>query len=287
MAHAGGKPSALVPLTCVAMAAFAANSVLARLAFLTTSIDAASFTAVRLATGALMLALILRVQRQRLVFVRTSWLSAVLLFAYAAAFSFAYRAIGTGAGALVLFASAQLVMIVAGLARGERTSVIGLLVALGGFAAFLMPSAAAPPLGPAGLMVVAGADWGGFTLLGKSSGPPVAGTTASFLLAVPLALALLWCSPGRLVVDGTGALYALLSGSLASALGYAVWYWVRSRMTAISAGAVQLSVPLISAGFGALAFGERFTWRSSIAALVTLAGVAWVTLTAAGARSRP
>jgi drug/metabolite transporter (DMT)-like permease len=97
----------------------------------------------------------------------------------------------------------------------------------------------------------------------------------------------LWWWRGRLVVDWTGALYALLSGSLASALGYAVWYWVRSRMTAISAGAVQLSVPLISAGFGALAFGERFTWRSSIAALVTLAGVAWVTLTAAGARSRP
>ena len=230
---------ALAPLTSLAMAAVAANSLLARLAFRTTAIDAASFTAIRLVSGALMLLLILRVQRQRFAFGAASWWSAVLLFTYAAAFSFAYRAIGAGAGALVLFASAQLLMIGYGVFHGERASVPGVVLASGGLAAFLLPSASAPPLAAAASMALAGCAWGGFSLLGRAKGTPVANTTASFVLAIPLALALLAWRHAHLVVDGRGALYALLSGTLASALGYAVWYRVRSRLTAISAGAVQ------------------------------------------------
>lgn len=189
--------------------------------------------------------------------------------------------IGTGAGALVLFAAAQLLMISWGLSRGERASPWGLLLALGGLAAFLAPSASAPPLHAAALMALAGFCWGAFSLLGRGSGAPVASTAASFLYALPLALALVLAgaSTGQLAIDAAGVLYALLSGCIASALGYALWYRLRVRMTAIGAGAVQLSVPLLSAAFGVLLLGERVSLSSALAALATLAGVAWVTLT--------
>jgi drug/metabolite transporter (DMT)-like permease len=280
-------PALLSLLTCVAMLAFAGNSLLARLAFQTTGIDAATFTAMRIVAGALTLLAILRFQRGKLAVGRGSRWSAAMLFTYAAAFSFAYRDIGTGAGALVLFTSAQLVMIGYGLLKGERASIAGMLLALGGMAAFLLPSASAPPLGAALLMALAGAAWGGFSLLGRSAGPPVANTAVSFLLAVPLALVLLLAARGALVFDRPGAIYAIVSGSITSALGYAVWYWVRSRLSAIGAGAVQLSVPVISAAMGLLFLGERMSAWSVLAALATLAGVAWVMLSAKKATAPP
>jgi len=266
------------------MLAFAANSLLARLAFQSTAIDAALFTALRLVAGALTLLLIIGGTRQKLALQTSSWWSALLLFVYAAAFSFAYRDIGTGAGALVLFTSAQTVMIGYGLLNGERASVPGMLLALGGMAAFLLPSASAPPAGAALLMALAGCAWGGFSLLGRSAGPPVLNTAASFVLGVPLALLLVAVGREALVFDPRGALYALISGSITSALGYAVWYWVRSRLSAIGAGAVQLSVPVISAVLGLLVLGERISAWGAAAGLATLAGVAWVMLSA---RNRP
>lgn len=285
-------PALLPVLTCVAMLAFAGNSLLARLAFQTTGIDAAAFTAIRIVAGALTLLAILRFQRGKLAVGRNAWWSAALLFTYAAAFSFAYRGIGTGAGALVLFTSAQLVMIGYGLTKGERASIAGMLLALGGMAAFLLPSASAPPPGAALLMALAGAAWGGFSLLGRSAGPPVLNTAVSFLLAVPLALLLLLlllllpAARGARVFDPPGAVYAVVSGSITSALGYAVWYWVRSRLSAIGAGAVQLSVPVISAVMGLLFLGERMSAWSILAGLATLAGVAWVMLSAKKAPPR-
>lgn len=289
----------LLPLlTCVAMLAFAGNSLLARLAFQTTGIDAATFTAIRIVTGALTLLVILRVQRGKLAAGPNAWWSAAMLFTYAAAFSFAYRDIGTGAGALVLFTAAQLVMIGYGLLKGERASIAGMLLALGGMAAFLLPSASAPPPGAALLMALAGAAWGGFSLLGRSAGPPVPNTAVSFLLAAPLALLLpllpllppllplLPAARGAPVFDPLGAAYALVSGSITSALGYAVWYWVRSRLSAIGAGAVQLSVPVLSAAMGLLFLGERMSAWSVLAGLATLAGVAWVMLSARKAPPR-
>lgn len=275
----------LALLTAATMVAFAANSLLARLAFRTTAIDAASFTAIRLAAGALTLLLILRLQGQRLPRTHVgAWPSAALLFLYAAAFSFAYRDIEAGAGALVLFASAQLLMISYGLHKGERASPWGLLLAGAGLAVFLAPSASAPPPGAAALMALAGCAWGGFSLLGRGAGAPVANTAASFLWAVPLALLLLssiqLMAPGSVHLDRAGAVYALLSGSLASAIGYAIWYWVRSRMTRISAAAVQLSVPVLSTVAGMLLLDEALTPRRAVAGLAVLAGIAWVTLTA-------
>lgn len=273
-------PLTLAMLTACAMLAFAANSLLARLAFKTTTIDAATFTAIRLVAGALTLLCIVRMQRARMAFTKTGWLSAALLFIYAAAFSFAYRDISTGAGALVLFSAAQLTMISYGLIKGERASAWGMLVACAGMAMFLAPSASTPPLFAAMLMAAAGLAWGGFSLLGRTGGAPIANTAASFICAVPFAAVLLLVHAQRLRFDATGALWALVSGSVTSALGYAVWYWVRVRLTAISAGAVQLSVPVISAVLGVVLLGETLTLRSAICALAVLGGIAWVTFTA-------
>jgi drug/metabolite transporter (DMT)-like permease len=262
------------------MLAFATNSLLARLALRTTPIDAATFTAVRLAAGALTLLAIVRVQGATLAFTKTSWLSAALLFIYAASFSFAYRDISTGAGALVLFSAAQLTMISYGLFKGERASAWGMLIACAGMAVFLAPSASTPPLFAAMLMAAAGFAWGAFSLLGKTAGAPIVTTASSFICAVPFAAVLLLVQAGQRHFDLTGAMWELLSGSVTSALGYAIWYWVRVRLTAISAGAVQLSVPVISAVLGVLLLGETLTLRSAIAALAVLGGIAWVTFTA-------
>lgn len=266
-------------LTLLAMLAFAANSLLARAAFSTTDIDPASFTAIRLASGALTLFVILRWQGGKPTSFRSGGWSALTLFIYAAAFSFAYRDISTGAGALVLFASAQLLMISYGLYKGERASVLGLLLAFGGLVAFLVPSASAPPLSAAVLMALAGSAWGVFSLLGRSQGAPIISTTSSFIWALPLAAVLVLTQVQQLNTDAMGVVYALLSGCVASGLGYAVWYWVRVRMTAIGAGAVQLSVPIISAMMGVALLDETMSLHSVVSALLTLGGVAWVSLT--------
>lgn len=282
-----GRASALVVLlTSLAMVAFAANSLLTRAAFQMTSIDAASFTAIRVISGALTLLVILLLQGGNARYTKTGWWSGILLFTYVAAFSLAYRNISTGAGALVLFASAQLLMISYGYYKGERTSVLGLLVALGGMAVFLVPSASAPSLSATALMAVAGLAWGGFSLLGRSSDSPIANTAGSFLWAVPFVLVLMLIQRENLSVDWMGAAYALLSGSLASAIGYVIWYWVRVRMTAISAGAVQLSVPVLSAALGVLILGEDISLESSLSALAVLGGVTWVTLTTKAGKHR-
>lgn len=270
----------VVLLACIAMLAFAANSLLTRLAFQTTEIDAATFTTIRLVSGAITLLLIVLAQGRAVRFSAVDWLSAALLFVYAAAFSFAYLDISTGAGALILFASAQLMMISYGVWRGERASILGVLMAFGGLVVFLAPGAAAPPLGAAALMAIAGFAWGGFSLLGKSSNSPVAGTANSFLLAVPFCLILFVAFRGSVQLDGLGILYAILSGSVTSGIGYVIWYWVRVRMTAISAGASQLSVPVISAVLGLLILNEQLTLQGVLAAVVVLVGVGIVTLTA-------
>ncbi len=267
-------------LTCVAMVAFAGNSLLARMAMDTTSIDAASFTAIRIVSGALTLLAIMLFRRQRPGRLRDGWLPAVLLFTYAAAFSFAYRNMETGAGALVLFAAVQLLMISYGIVRGERTSWIGLLMACTGLVVFLAPGASTPPLGAAALMALAGFAWGAFSLSGRPGENPLAGTALSFLLAIPLALALMLFQYRSLSLDQAGVVYALVSGVLTSGIGYVVWYWVRVRLAAISAGAVQLSVPVISAVLGVLVLGEQVSARAAVSALFVLGGIGVVLLTA-------
>ncbi|TBW34782.1 EamA family transporter [Azotobacter chroococcum] len=265
-------------LTALAMLAFAGNSLLCRLALRDTAIDAASFTGVRILAGALTLWLLLRLGSGpgR---AGGSWSGAVALFVYAAGFSFAYLQLDAGVGALLLFGAVQLGMLLYGLSRGERLgpwASLGLLLALAGLVALLLPGANAPAPGSAALMLLAGLAWAVYSLLGRGSADPLAATAGNFLRAVPLALLLGLLLLAQSEPDPQGLAYALLSGALSSGLGYAVWYSALRGLGALQAATVQLSVPILAALAGALLLGEALTPRLSLAGLAVLGGIALV-----------
>ena len=270
---------AVAALTSTVMVAFAANSVLARLALQTTAIDAATFSAVRLAAGALVLWLVVRRAGRG----GGSWPSAAALFVYAAAFSFAYLALATGTGALLLFGAVQITMIGWGLARGERFSAVqwgGLAAALGGLVILLAPGITAPPLGPALLMGASGAAWGVYSLRGRGAERPAAESAGNFARAAVLGAGLLAVAalvPGGAVrADAAGLGYAALSGGVTSGLGYVAWYAVLPALRATTAATVQLSVPVLAALGGLAVVGEPVTVRLAVASAVTLGGIAVV-----------
>ena len=218
-------PFRFVMLTCLAMLAFAGNSVLCRLALRDTDIDPASFTAIRLLSGAITLWLLLALRRSGQS-IGGDWRSALALFLYAGAFSLAYVHLQAGAGALLLFGAVQLTMTGWGLLRGERMKPLqslGLVLAVAGLLILLLPGADAPPWLGAGLMVVSGFAWGIYSLLGRGAGDPLATTAGNFVRAVPFAILLLLPFIGALNVDAPGLVYALLSGALTSGIGYALW----------------------------------------------------------------
>ncbi|WP_451986017.1 DMT family transporter [Azospirillum endophyticum] len=267
------------------MLAFAANSILCRLALTQTAIDPAGFTLVRIASGAASLWLIARVAGHERPGAG-SWRGAAALLAYAAAFSFAYLTMTAGTGALLLFGAVQATMILAGLSRGERLVPLqwgGLALALGGLALLLAPGLSAPdPLG-ALLMVAAGAAWGVYSLLGRASRDPIVTTAGNFLRAAPMAavLALLVALVGPHVGGGLrwdrgGLVYAVLSGALASGVGYSIWYAALPALTAARAASVQLSVPVITALAAVLALGERITPILAVSSIAVLGGIALV-----------
>lgn len=265
-------------LTALAMLAFAGNSLLCRLALRDTAIDAASFTGVRILAGALTLWLLLRLGSGR-GRAGGSWSGAVALFVYAAGFSFAYLQLDAGVGALLLFGAVQLGMLLYGLSRGERLgpwASLGLLLALAGLVALLLPGANAPAPGSAALMLLAGLAWAVYSLLGRGAADPLAATAGNFLRAVPLALLLGLLLLAQSEPDPQGLAYALLSGALTSGLGYAVWYSALRGLGALQAATVQLSVPILAALAGALLLGEALTLRLSLAALAVLGGIALV-----------
>ena len=272
---------AVAALTALTMGAFAANSVLCRLALRETGIDAATFTAVRLTAGALMLWVVVRA-RGRASRSGGGWASAAALFAYAAAFSFAYLTLTTGTGALLLFGAVQLTMIGYGRARGERLSAVqtaGLVLALAGLVYLVLPGLTAPPLGPAALMAASGVAWGVYSLRGRSTADATAATASNFLRAAPMAVALgaaLALSGAAVRPDGRGLAYAVLSGAVTSGLGYVVWYAVLPALRATSAATVQLSVPVLAALGGVALLGEPVTLRLALAAVAVLGGIALV-----------
>jgi drug/metabolite transporter (DMT)-like permease len=262
----------------IAMLAFAANSVFCRLALGRGAIDAGSFTLVRLAAGAAALALICVVRgKAGRAQVRLDAGSALALFAYAAAFSFAYRELTAGTGALLLFGAVQVTMIGTGLFRGERPAAaewLGLLLALGGLGWLVSPGLAAPPPVGAGLMALAGAAWGVYSLRGRKSREPLPTTAANFLWAVPPGLALFLAVPGTPFFSTVGLGWAALSGALASGVGYAVWYAVLPRLTATRAATMQLTVPVLAALGGVVFLAETISARLVLASLLVLGGVA-------------
>lgn len=267
-------------LTSLALLAFAGNSLLCRLALRDTAIDPASFTAVRLLSGALVLWLLVRI-RQPGGAGRGSVGSALALFVYAAGFSYAYRFLDTGIGALLLFGAVQATMIGHGLAHGERLrlrQLLGLVLALAGLTGLLLPGLSAPPPGGAVLMLLAGVAWGVYSLRGRGAGEPIRVSAGNFLLAVPLALLLCLLTLPQARIDPAGFGYALASGALTSGLGYALWYRALPLLTATSAATVQLSVPVLAALGGVLLLDESATLRLLLAALAILGGIALVIL---------
>ncbi|QDZ29383.1 DMT family transporter [Noviherbaspirillum sp. UKPF54] len=274
------RPLALAALIAVTMIAFAGNSLLCRAALRHTAIDAASFTTIRIASGALMLWLLVRLRGARLAG-HGSWRSALALFAYAAGFSYAYLSLPAGTGALLLFGAVQATMIGYGIWSGERLralQLLGLLLALGGLVGLLLPGLAAPPLQGALLMLAAGVAWGIYSLRGKGAGDPTAVTAGNFCRATLLAVALSLAMAGGARLDAAGAGYAVASGALTSGLGYALWYAVLPALRATTASTLQLSVPVIAALGGILFLGEPVTLRIVLAAVAILGGIALVIL---------
>jgi drug/metabolite transporter (DMT)-like permease len=263
-------------LTVLAMLAFASNSLLCRVALTETSIDAASFTSLRLASGALILLVILRLRGVGAT-AGGSWPMAAMLSAYAVFFSFAYRDLTAATGALLLFGGVQLTMMGYGLWAGERlrgAKLLGVAVAVAGLIGLLLPGLAAPPPHAALLMLAAGAAWGVYSLLGRGAGDPIAATGGNFLRAVPFAAVLALAATGHESVDNMGVLYAVLSGAVTSGLGYVLWYAALPALRATSAATIQLSVPAIAAIGGAVLLAEPITVRLLLSSVAILGGIA-------------
>jgi drug/metabolite transporter (DMT)-like permease len=271
--------SRLVLVTGFALLAFAANSILCRMALRDTSIDPASFTSVRIVAGAITLWILVRLGNRR-ASVAGTWISSFALLAYAIAFSFAYVAVTAGTGALLLFGAVQLIMISAGLAAGERidfSMALGWMLAVAGLVILVFPGVSAAPATQSALMLCAGAAWGVYSLRGRRSSDPLRDTAGNFARAVPGALlisAIMWRHSS---LDRTGMALAALSGSLASGVGYAAWYTALPRLRAIAAANLQLSVPLITSLAGVVLFAEPITVRLASASVLLLGGIALAT----------
>ena len=267
------------------MIAFASNSLLCCAALKQTSIDAASFTFVRVFSGAVVLWLVTNLRRMirttRDVGVGGNWISALALFLYAAGFSFAYVDVAAGTGALLLFGAVQATMILWGLHKGERLraiQIVGLVVAMTGLVVLLFPGLSAPPLFGSILMLGAGVAWGIYSLRGKRERNPVTATTGNFVRAVPFAAAVSIIFLRWLDLDIAGVIYAIISGAITSGLGYVIWYSVLPSLKAASAATVQLSVPVLAAAGGILLLGEPLTLRYLLASVAILGGIALVVL---------
>lgn len=268
----------LFALTTLAMLAFAGNSLLCRAALKHSGIDASSFTVVRLISGALVLWLLVRL-RSTDTMGQGNWGSALVLFVYAAGFSFAYVSLPAATGALLLFGAVQATMIGVGLWRGERLrrwQIVGLVLALGGLMGLPLPGLSAPPTLGALLMLGAGAAWGVYSLRGKGAGDPTRVTAGNFARAVPLALVMGLLTLHQATLDTSGVAYAVASGALTSGIGYTIWYTALPGLKATHAATIQLCVPVIAALGGIVLLGEPLTLRLVLAAGAILGGIALV-----------
>jgi drug/metabolite transporter (DMT)-like permease len=264
-------------LTTVALIAFAGNSVLCRLALADGSIDAASFTTVRLVSGAIALLLILNASnRGTQPASYGSWMSAAMLFLYAACFSFAYISLDTGIGALILFGMVQATMVAGALIAGDRPTVaewIGWILAVAGFVYLVSPGLTAPSLGGSALMAFAGIGWGIYSLRGRREPFALAGTTYNFLRSVPLVLVVSVFSLQNLHLSTNGVVFAILSGAITSGVGYAIWYTALQSINSMQAAMVQLSVPILAAAGGVLFLAESVSSRLIVSGLLILGGI--------------
>ena len=268
-----------IVLTAMAMLAFAANSLLCRLALQQGGIDPASFASIRLVSGAIALTGIVWLRTERSLPGRPDWLSAAMLFAYVAFFSFAYVTLSAGTGALILFGTVQLTMFSVGLRSGETfgsVAWLGLALAAAGLVYLVAPGVAAPPLFGAVLMAIAGMAWGVYSLRGRRVADPLAATASNFAWATPLTLVMSLPFIANAYADAAGAALAIASGALTSGIGYVIWYAALSKLSAMRAATVQLSVPLIAAFGGVVFLAETITPRLAVATAAILGGIALV-----------
>ncbi len=269
-----------VALTLLSLIAFASNSLLTRLALGAHEIDAATFTAIRLISGALVLAVMVRARAGNWTpLAGRSIVRPLALFAYAAPFSFAYLRIGAATGALVLFGVVQLTMIGYALIKGERPSILtwtGIVLATSGIAILGAPSVARPDPRGLILMAVAGVSWGIYSLAGRTTPDPLAATARSFLWSAPLALAVSVATHSSIAASNRGVFLALISGAVTSGLGYAIWYRTLPRLTVTQAAVAQLTVPIIAAVAAAGLLDEPLSARLVTAGVTILSGVGLV-----------
>jgi drug/metabolite transporter (DMT)-like permease len=265
--------------TAAAMLAFAANSVLCRLALGQEVIDPASFATVRVVSGALTLSVIVLPRWRSRGRPAADRRSVASLFVYMMFFSFAYTSLSTGTGALILFGAVQLTMFVAGLRGGEEFRPLswgGLVLAVAGLVYLVSPGLTAPdPIGAA-LMAIAGIAWGLYSLLGRGAADPIEVTANNFIWSVPLVLLTSAVFATQISLSVGGLLLAVASGALASGLGYVIWYMALRGLTATRAATIQLSVPVIAAIGGIALLSEVVTLRLVVASIATLGGVALV-----------
>lgn len=264
-------------LSAITLIAFAANSVLCRLALGSGAIDAASFTILRLLSGAVTLAIVVTfAHRKRPVTSRGSWRGAGSLFLYAATFSYAYITLETGTGALILFGAVQTTMIVGSLLSGTRLRVpewVGAFVAFSGFLYLVLPNVTTPSIAGFMFMSAAGIAWGIYTLIGRTSAAPLGDTAFNFIRSLPFVLVLIPFAVGSFSITTKGALLAVLSGGLASGIGYALWYTALRGLSRVQAAVAQLFVPIIAAGGGILFAAEELSLRFIIASVLVLGGI--------------
>jgi drug/metabolite transporter (DMT)-like permease len=269
-------------LTGLALIAFAANSVLCRLALANGNIDASSFTGIRLLSGAIALLLILSIKGNKQgVSSKGSWTSSFTLFLYAITFSYAYLSLDTGTGALILFGSVQITMILLSIISGTRLHIIewsGFFIAFTGLVYLVIPSITKPSVSGFILMTVSGMSWAIYSLRGRGSKNPLMDTTYNFLRTIPFITLLAIFTMPNINYSSQGIILALLSGAITSGVGYTIWYIALRSLSSIQAAVLQLSVSIIAAIGGVIFLSETITSRLVISAVIVLCGILMVIL---------
>ncbi len=272
----------IVAASTLALVAFAGNSVLCRLALGEGQIDAASFTVIRLLSGALVLALILIASgKGRTTTSKGSWLSALMLFLYAVTFSYAYISLDTGTGALILFGVVQITMILVSIVSGNRLHLsewVGVTIAFVGFLYLVLPSLTTPSLNGFILMSLSGVAWAFYTLRGRQSKSPTADTAYNFIRTTPLFLVLAIVGFQDANLSREGIILATISGAIASGVGYIIWYIALGGLTATQAAVMQLLVPVIAAAGGVVFANEIVSARLVWSSIMVLGGILTVVL---------
>jgi len=267
--------------TLAALLAFAANSILCRMALGESSIDAISFSAIRLASGAITLFIFVNISRKHaLSYKRANRISAAMLFLYVVAFSLAYLSLDAGTGALILFGAVQMTMVFGAIRSGETPGGVewlGIAIALAGLVYLLLPGLSAPSPVGASLMLASGMAWGVYSLRGRQTKQPLEDTASNFIITLPIIAVVSLMSIPWMHASTEGVVLAVLSGALASGTGYVIWYMALSGLTTTRAAVVQLSVPVLTAIGGVIFLMETISERLILSSIMILGGI-WLTI---------